>query len=225
MSILKVDTINEKTSGNGVAIPGHVVQVQSTLITGTTAVSSNTYGDIMSLAITFGSTVILDIMLTPMIISAGPILIGLGVDYSLHLTNRIEENRTNILKSRASSRTSSKQTFDEDSISYEDPFNPEISLKSTVMAIMTTGNAILLSALTTMIGFILMYIGGFMTDVKDGWMLAIFALMVFIIALGGALWGVLRCCQGCVHLMRRCVPGGNSSDEEKADVDIRTLFS
>ena len=27
MSILKVDTINEKTSGNGVYIPGHVVQV------------------------------------------------------------------------------------------------------------------------------------------------------------------------------------------------------
>ncbi len=27
MSILKVDTINEKTSGNGVAIPGHVIQV------------------------------------------------------------------------------------------------------------------------------------------------------------------------------------------------------
>lgn len=26
MSILKVDTINEKTSGNGVAIPGHVIQ-------------------------------------------------------------------------------------------------------------------------------------------------------------------------------------------------------
>ena len=29
MSILKVDTINEKTSGNGVVIPGHVVQVQN----------------------------------------------------------------------------------------------------------------------------------------------------------------------------------------------------
>jgi hypothetical protein len=27
MSILKVDTINEKTSGNGVHIPGHVIQV------------------------------------------------------------------------------------------------------------------------------------------------------------------------------------------------------
>ena len=102
---------------------------------------------IMSLAITFGSTVILDIMLTPMIISAGPILIGLGVDYSLHLTNRIEENRTNLLKSRSISVANEEQEVS------KDPFDPEISLKSTVMAIMTTGNAILISALTTMIGF------------------------------------------------------------------------
>jgi len=33
MSILKVDTINEKTSGNGVAIPGHVIQHATTLST------------------------------------------------------------------------------------------------------------------------------------------------------------------------------------------------
>ena len=33
---------------------------------------------LMSLAITFGITVIADIMLTPMIISVGPILVGLG---------------------------------------------------------------------------------------------------------------------------------------------------
>ena len=39
-------------------------------------------------------------MLTPMIISAGPILVGLGVDYSLHLTNRIEENRVEIIEER-----------------------------------------------------------------------------------------------------------------------------
>ena len=32
MSILKVDTINEKTSGNGVAIPGHVVQVKQSVV-------------------------------------------------------------------------------------------------------------------------------------------------------------------------------------------------
>jgi hypothetical protein len=39
MSILKVDTINEKTSGNGVYIPGHVVQVVQT--TGTSAISTS----------------------------------------------------------------------------------------------------------------------------------------------------------------------------------------
>ena len=40
MSILKVDTINEKTSGNGVAIPGHVVQVKQSVMTGRTYVNS-----------------------------------------------------------------------------------------------------------------------------------------------------------------------------------------
>ena len=34
MSTLFVDTINEKTSGNGIAIPGHVVQMQSNTVTG-----------------------------------------------------------------------------------------------------------------------------------------------------------------------------------------------
>ena len=53
---------------------------------------------LMSLAITFGITVIADIMLTPMIISVGPILVGLGVDYALHLTNRIEENRVELIE-------------------------------------------------------------------------------------------------------------------------------
>ena len=32
MSVLKVDTINEKTSGNGVAIPGHVIQVKQSVV-------------------------------------------------------------------------------------------------------------------------------------------------------------------------------------------------
>ena len=42
MSILKVDTINEKTSGNGVAIPGHVIQVvQGTLGSRQSAASSS----------------------------------------------------------------------------------------------------------------------------------------------------------------------------------------
>lgn len=53
MSILKVDTINEKTSGNGVAIPGHVVQVVQGL--GNTArqtYSSTSYQDIIIVSIT-----------------------------------------------------------------------------------------------------------------------------------------------------------------------------
>lgn len=99
----------------------------------------------MSLAITFGSTVILDIELTPMIISAGPILVGLGVDYALHLTNRIEENRSEIL----SGSSKDGHGVSEDT----DPFDPLVSLTATVRSAMTTGNAIFLSALTTIIGF------------------------------------------------------------------------
>jgi len=42
MSTLFVDTINEKTSGNGVAIPGHVVQVvQNTMDTNLNTVSTS----------------------------------------------------------------------------------------------------------------------------------------------------------------------------------------
>jgi len=105
----------------------------------------------MSLAVTFGSTVLFDIMLTPMIISAGPILVGLGVDYSLHLTNRIEENRTEILKKMEEDAWASKR--DGEDVIEPDPFDPQISLAANVRAAMTTGNAIFLSALTTIVGF------------------------------------------------------------------------
>ena len=76
--------------------------------------------------------------------------------------------------------------------------------------------------LTTMIGFILMYIGGFMTDVKDGWVLAIFALVIFIIALGAALYYlcwcikssppyIMQCLQFCCSLIFRCGKGTASA--------------
>ena len=39
MSILKVDTINEKTSGNGVHIPGHVIATHRLISSGTSDVS------------------------------------------------------------------------------------------------------------------------------------------------------------------------------------------
>lgn len=54
MSILKVDTINEKTTGNGVAIPGHVIQVvESTTTQATNISTANTFHDVgFSLSIT-----------------------------------------------------------------------------------------------------------------------------------------------------------------------------
>ncbi len=105
----------------------------------------------MSLAITFGTTVIADIMLTPMIISAGPILVGLGVDYALHLTNRIEENRQELIEEHL--EKSWKMNRDGLEAHPVDPWDPLISLTATVRAAMTTGHAIFLSALTTIIGF------------------------------------------------------------------------
>lgn len=50
MSILKVDTINEKTSGNGVAIPGHVIQFKTTVSSGSGTIISSAGGSFVSLA-------------------------------------------------------------------------------------------------------------------------------------------------------------------------------
>ena len=59
MSTLYVDTINEKTSGNGIYIPGHVVQYKKTAyITGEQSTTSTSFSDITgaSLSITPKST-------------------------------------------------------------------------------------------------------------------------------------------------------------------------
>ncbi len=106
---------------------------------------------LFSLLITFGATVLLDIELTPMIISAGPILVGLGVDYALHLTNRIEENRNDILDLHAQKMWDAEREGRE--IESLDPWDEELYLKATVAAAETSGHAIMLSALTTIIGF------------------------------------------------------------------------
>ena len=106
---------------------------------------------VMSLAVTFGITVMADIELTPMIIAAGPILIGLGVDYALHLINRIEEGRNERLEEAAEDAWRKQR----EGLQAEDldPWDADVYLGATVDAVMTTGNAILLSALTTIVGF------------------------------------------------------------------------
>ena len=52
MSTLFVDTINEKTSGNGIAIPGHVVQVVSTSKTDRFGSTSSSFTDVTGLSVT-----------------------------------------------------------------------------------------------------------------------------------------------------------------------------
>jgi len=52
MSTLYVDTINEKTSGNGVQIPGHVVQVVQSEISTSTIVSGNANWTAVTLTLT-----------------------------------------------------------------------------------------------------------------------------------------------------------------------------
>ena len=82
--------------------------------------------------------------------------------------------------------------------------------------------------LTTMIGLILMYIGGFMTDVKDGWVLAIFALVIFIIAFSAALYYlcwcikesppyIFSCLSSCCSLIWHCQT--NTGDARAAALD------
>jgi len=106
---------------------------------------------VMSLAVTFGITVMANIELTPMIIAAGPILIGLGVDYALHLINRIEEGRNERLEEAAEEAwRNQREGLQSEEI---DPWDGDVYLGATVDAVMTTGNAIFLSALTTIVGF------------------------------------------------------------------------
>ena len=107
---------------------------------------------LLALAITFGSSVIMDITLTPMIVATFPILIGLGVDYALHMVNRIEEvRRKEIDKAHDENERRRKRGEPEEPV-------PELwdleFYKSCVMEMTrSTGVAVFLSAMTTIVGF------------------------------------------------------------------------
>ncbi len=79
---------------------------------------------VLSLIVTFGLLRLSEVTLTPMVVAAAPILIGLSVDDALHVTNRIFEFR--------------KDYGVEDSI---------------IWTYKTTGRAIALTTITTIIGF------------------------------------------------------------------------
>ena len=79
---------------------------------------------------TLGIVNLSGVVLTPMIVAAGPILVGIGVDYGLHIANRIVEFKDEGKKMP----------------------------KATYLALMSTGKATLLCALTDSIGFSALFI-------------------------------------------------------------------
>ena len=110
---------------------------------------------LMALAVTFGTTVLMNITLTPMIVACGPILIGLGVDYALHMLNRIEESRGKRLDELAErNHLRRRQGLPEEPI--PDIWDPEMYRESILEMSRTTGVAVFLSAFTTIVGFSVM---------------------------------------------------------------------
>ena len=107
---------------------------------------------LMALAITFGSSVIMDITLTPMIVATFPILIGLGVDYALHMVNRIEEVRRKEID-KAHDENERRRKRGQPPKEVPELWDLEF-YKSCVMEMTrSTGVAVFLSAMTTIVGF------------------------------------------------------------------------
>jgi len=107
---------------------------------------------LMALATTFGFSVILDMSLTPMIIATFPILIGLGVDYALHMVNRIEEvrrKRLDLQREENERLRRAGELVEDETELWDINFYKGCVVEMTK----TTGVAVLLSAITTMIGF------------------------------------------------------------------------
>ena len=107
---------------------------------------------VMALAVTFGATVLLEMTLTPMIIATFPILIGLGVDYALHMVNRIEEVRRKRIDAAVEENESRRR---KGLVPNEVPdmWDPDFYRSCVMEMSRTTGVAVLVSAVTTIIGF------------------------------------------------------------------------
>ena len=107
---------------------------------------------VMALAVTFGATVLFEMTLTPMIIATFPILIGLGVDYALHMVNRIEEVRRKRIDAAVeeNERRRRKGLVPNE---VPDMWDPDFYRSCVMEMSRTTGVAVLVSAVTTIIGF------------------------------------------------------------------------
>jgi predicted RND superfamily exporter protein len=106
----------------------------------------------MALAVTFGASVLLKMTLTPMIIATFPILIGLGVDYALHMVNRIEEVRRKRIDT-AVDENERRRRKGQALIEVPDLWDPEFYRSCVMEMSRTTGVAVFISAATTVVGF------------------------------------------------------------------------
>ena len=106
----------------------------------------------MALAVTFGSSVLLNITLTPMIVATFPILIGLGVDYALHMVNRIEEVRRKEIY-KANDENERRRRLGKPPEEVPELWDPEFYRQCVLEMTRSTGVAVFFSALTTIIGF------------------------------------------------------------------------
>ncbi len=107
---------------------------------------------LLALAVTFGASVVLKWTLTPMIVATFPILIGLGVDYALHMVNRIEEVRRKELE-RIFEENLTRKRLGKDLLEEPDLWDKEFYIECVTKMAGSTGVAVFLSALTTMVGF------------------------------------------------------------------------
>lgn len=107
---------------------------------------------VMAIAVTFGISVVMDVHLTPMIVATFPILIGLGVDYALHMVNRIEEvRRKKIDKFNDENERRRRQGKPPEEV--PDLWDPDFYKQCILDMTTSTGVAVFLSAMTTIVGF------------------------------------------------------------------------
>ncbi|MBT60833.1 MAG: hypothetical protein CMA63_04685 [Euryarchaeota archaeon] len=106
----------------------------------------------MALSVTFGTSVLLDITLTPMIVATFPILIGLGVDYALHMVNRIEEVRRKEID-KAHDENERRRRQGKPPLEVPDLWDIDFYRECVMEMTRSTGVAVFLSAMTTVIGF------------------------------------------------------------------------
>ena len=107
---------------------------------------------LLALGVTFGASVVLKWTLTPMIVATFPILIGLGVDYALHMVNRIEEVRRKELE-RILEENEKRKRQGKDLLIEPALWDKEFYIDCVTKMASSTGVAVFLSALTTIVGF------------------------------------------------------------------------